>query len=321
MRIVILDGEGLNPGDLDWSPISSLGETEIYPKTPEEKIEERSVQADILVTNKTPLTGDTIGRLKKLRMIATLSTGYNVVDVQAAAERGIPVANVPAYCTRAVAQMAFALLFELTNRVSLHARAVREGEWCASPNFCFWKAPLVELQDKTMGIIGFGNIGQAIAQAAQAFGMRVMVCGRRTLELPQGYCQSDFETLLKESDVLSLNVPLTPQTQHLINRDALKKMKPSAYLINTSRGTIVEEEALAEALNSGRLAGAGLDVLSEEPPKPDNPLLTAKNCVITPHIAWAARESRVRLMETVAENIRAYLAGRPQNIVNRPQNL
>ena len=172
-----------------------------------------------------------------------------------------------------------------------------------------------------MGIIGFGNIGQAIAQAAQAFGMRVMVCGRRTLELPQGYCQSDFETLLKESDVLSLNVPLTPQTQHLINRDALKKMKPSAYLINTSRGTIVEEEALAEALNSGRLAGAGLDVLSEEPPKPDNPLLTAKNCVITPHIAWAARESRVRLMETVAENIRAYLAGRPRNIVNRPQNL
>lgn len=316
MNIVILDGEGLNPGDLSWEPITRLGVTQIYPKTPPALILERAANAEIVVTNKTPLTGEIIRRLPALKLIATLSTGYNVVEVEAATACGIPVCNVPSYCTKAVAQMVFALIFELTNHVALHAQAVREGEWCASPNFCFWKAPLLELQEKTMGIMGYGNIGQSVAEAALAFGMEVLVCTRKKIGLPTGCRTVSFDELLQKSDVLSLNVALTPQTVNLINADSLRKMKKNAILINTSRGQIVDETALAEALNQDRLGAAGLDVLCQEPPQEGNPILTAKNCVITPHIAWASKDSRLRLIQIVAENIQAFLEGRPQNVVN-----
>ncbi len=316
MKIVILDGAGLNPGDLSWAEIKSLGQTEIYDKTAPGQLLERAADAEVLITNKTPLTAGDLAALPELRYIGLCSTGYNIVDTGAAAGRGIPVTNVPSYCTLAVAQMTFALLLELTNRVGLHDRAVHQGEWAKSPNFCFWLAPLTELEGKTMGVLGFGGIGQRVARIADSMGMRVVVNTRRRIGMPP-YCEAvDFETLLRRSDVLSVNVPLTPQTEKIIGARALALMKRDAILINTSRGQVLDEDAVALALREGRLGGCGVDVLSAEPPKADNPLLTAPNCVITPHIAWAARQSRERLMRTVAENLRCFLNGSPQNVVN-----
>ena len=316
MKIVILDGHATNPGDISWQPIAELGELAVYDQTPVEEISRRAAGAEVLITNKTPISRETLEKLPALRYIGTLATGYNVIDVDAARERGIPVCNVPSYCTRAVAQMTFALLLSLTNHVMLHSDSVRAGTWCRSKEFCYWELPLYELEHKTMGILGYGSIGRAVAEAAQAFGMRILVYSRTPKELPKGWEWVGFEELLRRSDVLSLHCPLTPQTEQIIDEKALARMKPGAFLLNTSRGGLLAEQAVADALNSGRLAGAGLDVLSTEPPKADNPLLTAKNCLITPHIAWGAQDSRARLVATVAENIAAFERGEPQNVVN-----
>ncbi len=316
MKIVVLDGTGLNPGDLSWEEITTQGEVQIYDKTPPSLLLERAEQAQALITNKTPLTAADLKQLPRLRYIGLCSTGYNIVDIDAAAKLGIPVTNVPSYCTRAVAQMTFALLLEITNQVGVHNQAVHEGEWARSPNFCFWKTPLMELEGKTMGVLGFGSIGQKVAQIAAAMGMQVLINTRRRIG-PPPYCQAvDFETLLRRSDVLSLNVPLTPETERMVNSRTLALMKPGAILINTSRGQVLDEAAVAAALNEGRLGGCGVDVLSTEPPKAENPLLTAKNCVITPHIAWAAKQSRQRLMHMIAENLRGFINGSLQNVVN-----
>ena len=318
MRLVILDGYTTNPGDVDWGRLKSLGELTIFEKTLEHEIVERARDADIVITNKTPLSGETLKQLTKCRYVGTLSTGYNVVDLQMADALGIVVSNVPTYCTQAVAQMTFALLLELTNHVALHDQSVHSGDWSSSSQFCYWKSPLVELEHKTMGILGFGNIGQAVARIAQAMGMEVLVHSRTKKELPEGYTWVDETRLFQESDVLSVHCPLTSQTEGFICRKRLSLMKKSAFFINTSRGQVVREADLAEALNTGTIAGAALDVLSQEPPEKDNPLLTAKHCIITPHISWAARESRISLIETVTDNIEHFLMGNPQNVVNHP---
>ena len=318
MRLVILDGYTTNPGDVDWGRLKSLGELTIYEKTLEHEIVERARDADIVITNKTPLSGETLKQLTKCRYVGTLSTGYNVVDLQMADALGIVVSNVPTYCTQAVAQMTFALLLELTNHVALHDQSVHSGDWSSSSQFCYWKSPLVELEHKTMGILGFGNIGQSVARIAQAMGMEVLVHSRTKKELPEGYTWVDETRLFQESDVLSVHCPLTSQTEGFICRKRLSLMKKSAFFINTSRGQVVREADLAEALNTGTIAGAALDVLSQEPPEKDNPLLTAKHCIITPHISWAARESRISLIETVTDNIEHFLMGNPQNVVNHP---
>ena len=313
-----MDGYTTNPGDVDWGRLKSLGELTIYEKTLEHEIVERARDADIVITNKTPLSGETLKQLTKCRYVGTLSTGYNVVDLQMADALGIVVSNVPTYCTQAVAQMTFALLLELTNHVALHDQSVHSGDWSSSSQFCYWKSPLVELEHKTMGILGFGNIGQAVARIAQAMGMEVLVHSRTKKELPEGYTWVDETRLFQESDVLSVHCPLTSQTEGFICRKRLSLMKKSAFFINTSRGQVVREADLAEALNTGTIAGAALDVLSQEPPEKDNPLLTAKHCIITPHISWAARESRISLIETVTDNIEHFLMGNPQNVVNHP---
>ncbi len=318
MKLVLLDGYTTNPGDMDWGKLQSLGELTIYEKTEVHEIIERARDAEIVITNKTPLSGETLRQLVRCRYVGTLSTGYNVVDLEAADELGIVVCNVPAYCTQAVAQMTFALLLELTNRVSLHDQSVHNGDWSSCNQFCYWKSPMIELEHKTMGILGFGKIGQAVARIAQAMGMNVLVHSRTRRPLPEGCTWVEQKRLFQESDVLSIHCPLTPETECLICRENLSLMKPSAFLINTSRGQVIREEDLAEALNTGRIAGAALDVLSQEPPTKGNPLLTAKHCIITPHISWAAKESRARLIETVAENLECFLQGRPQNVVNHP---
>ncbi len=320
MKIVILDGKTLNPGDLDWAPIERFGELEIYDRTPAEAVLQRAAGAEILLTNKTPLTRQTIETLGDLRYIGVLATGYNVVDVDAARQRGISVSNVPGYGTAAVAQMVFALLLELTQQVGHHASLVRQGRWSASPDFCFWDRPLVELDSLTMGVVGFGEIGRKVAGLARAFGMRVLVHTRN----PQKYKAAhqgngldfcDLDGLFLRSDVVSLNCPLSAETAGMVNSRRLGLMKSSAFLINTGRGPLVDERALAEALRGGQLAGAGLDVLAQEPPAADNPLLQAPNCVITPHIAWAARAARQRLLTTAVANVEGFVCGRPQNLV------
>jgi len=315
MNIVVLDGFALNPGDLNWEALRALGRLTVYDRTPPGLVLERARGAEALLTNKTPLTAEMMAELPELRYIGVLATGYNVVDVAFAAKRGIVVTNVPDYSSRAVAQHAFALLLELCSRVGLHSRAVEAGEWCTSDDFSFTKAPLVELAGKTIGIIGFGSIGRQAARIAAAFGMRVVTPerGKRHPEEPEYLPLSD---VFRQSDVVSLHCPLTPETECLISERSLALMKPSAFLINTARGGLVAERDLARALNEGRLAGAGLDVLSVEPPSPANPLLTARNCIITPHIAWAAREARTRLMQIAADNLRRFLEGRPQNVVS-----
>jgi glycerate dehydrogenase len=315
VKIVVLDGYTMNPGDLSWKGLESLGECAVYERTPPERVVERAAGAEVVLTNKVVLDGAVMARLPDLKYIGVLATGYNVVDTAAARERGIVVTNVPAYSTRSVAQLVMALVLELAHHVGHHARTVREGRWTASKDFAYWDHPLVELEGLVMGIVGFGQTGRAVADMARAFGMRVLVHTRTPTAGP-GVEFVDLATLLRRSDVVSLHCPLTPETEGLVNAKRLATMKPTAFLINTSRGPVVNERDLAEALGAGRIAGAGLDVLSTEPPKADNPLLAAKNCFITPHFAWATRAARERLMKTVVENVRGFLAGRPQNVVN-----
>lgn len=320
MKIVVLDGYAMNPGDLSWEPLGNLGECRVFDRTLPEQVSERAAGAKIVLTNKVLLSRQTIAKLPALKYIGITATGTNVVDLQAARERGIPVTNVPAYSTRSVAQMVFALLLEMTQQVGHHARLVRQGQWSASPDFCFWERPLVELDGLTMGIVGAGAIGSTVARLAAAFGMKVLVHTRTpekhraALGVEVGFV--DLETLFRKSDVVSLHCPLTSETAGMVNAERIGTMKPTAFLINTGRGPLIDEKALAEALNADRIAGAGLDVLSVEPPPGDNPLPGAKNCIITPHIAWATRAARERLMTTVVANVAAFLAGRETNVVN-----
>jgi len=319
MRIVVLDGFTMNPGDLEWQALEALGELTVYERTPPEQVVPRAREADVVLTNKTPLGAATLAMLPRLRFIGVLATGYNVVDVAAARARGIPVSNVPAYSTRSVQQMTFALLLELTQKCGAHDRAVKDGAWTRCEDFMFQFSPLIELDGLTFGILGFGTIGRAVAQTARSFGMRVLAASRtRPESLPEGVeWTADTETLFRRSDVLSLHCPLTPQTERIVCARTLALMKPTALLINTGRGGLVDEAALAASLSEGRLAGAGVDVLSSEPPQPDNPLLTAPNCVVTPHCAWATRAARQRLLDVTVANVRAFQAGCPINVVNR----
>jgi glycerate dehydrogenase len=317
MQIVVLDGHTLNPGDLSWRELEALGSCTVHDRTPPDRVIERAANADIVLTNKTPLTAGQIAALPNLKYIGVLATGFNIVDVQAARGRGIPVANVPTYGTRSVAQMTLALLLELTQHVGHHAETVRNGRWTSSPDFCYWDSPLVELDGLTLGILGFGRIGQSVGELARAFGMTT-VCHTRNPDavLPETVTRVPLERLFRESDVLSLHCPLTPETQHVVNRERLSWMKPTSFLLNTSRGPLIDEAALAEALNSGTISGAGLDVLAVEPPVGENPLLTARNCLVTPHIAWATKAARSRLMQTAVSNVAAFVRGTPQNVVN-----
>jgi glycerate dehydrogenase len=316
MQIVVLDGHTLNPGDLSWAELEQLGEVRLYPRTPPDQIVPRAAEAQAVLTNKTVLAAQTLAQLPQLRYIGVLATGYNIVDVEAARAQGILVANVPTYGTQSVAQMVFAHVLNLGLHVADHARTVRDGRWCQTEDFCYWDYPLLELAGRTLGLIGLGRIGQATAQLGLAFGMQVIAHDPQVGPSVVGVRRVDLEQVFRDSDVLSLHCPLTPQTQRLVDRPRLALMKPTAILINTSRGPLVDEQALADALNAGRLAGAGLDVLAVEPPRVDNPLLSAKNCVITPHIAWATKAARQRLLDTVVDNLRAFLAGRPQHVVN-----
>ena len=315
-HIVVLDGFTANPGDLSWDGLKTLGNCEIFERTPPGQVVERAKESEIILTNKAIVNAAAIEALPKLRYIGVLATGYNVVDIEAARKRGIVVANVPAYSTMSVAQATFALLLELTNRVGLHDRRVHNGDWVSSRDFCFWEGTFTELAGLKIGIIGFGTIGKAVAGIATAFGMEVLTT-TRTGKPVDGARSVDLETLLAESDVISLHCPLTEATKHFINDKRLAAMKPSALLINTSRGPLVDEAALASALNESRIAGAGLDVLSTEPPAAINPLLNAKNCIITPHVAWATRSARQRLIATAVDNVRAFLAGENRNVVNK----
>ncbi len=318
MHIVVLDGHTLNPGDLAWDALQAMGSCEIYDRTPPDQVVSRAQGAQIVLTNKTVLSRESIQRLPQLKYIGVLATGYNVVDVEAAKRHGVCVTNVPAYGTPSVAQMVFAHVLNLTQHVAEHAQSVRAGDWSHSEDFCYWNFPLVELAGLTMGIVGFGRIGRRTARVARAFGMKVIYHDISTVLVPSSEAQPvDLDTLFRDSDVVSLHCPLTQANRGLVNQQRLEMMKPGAFLINTSRGPLVDEPALAEALNAGRIAGAGLDVLCDEPPRADNPLLSARNCYITPHIAWATRSARQRLMEIAISNVRAFLEGNPQNVVSR----
>lgn len=316
MNICVLDGFTLNPGDLGWDELQQLGKCEIYDRSTPTELISRIAPADVVLTNKVALNRKTIFALPKLKYIGVLATGTNVVDLTAARERDIPVTNVPAYSTRSVAQATIALLLELTNRTGHHAERVRSGAWTRSIDWCFWDFPLVELDGLTLGIVGFGRIGATVAEIARALGMNVIAHNTSPKAAPSFVKFVDLETLFRTSDVISLHCPLTSQNQKLVNTERLARMKPSAFLLNTSRGPLIDEAALADALNNGRLAGAGLDVLSVEPPPANNPLLSAQNCIITPHNAWGTRAARTRLMRIAVDNIRAFLAGKPQNVVN-----
>lgn len=316
MKICILDGYSLNPGDLDWSPVERLGDVTLFDRTSADKIVERAADADIVLTNKVPFSADTLRQLPRLRFICVLATGYNIIDTEAAARQGVVVANIPAYSTMSVAQMAFAHILNITNHVASYAREVADGKWTNCPDFCFWDSALTELAGKTMGIVGLGNTGMATARIAVAMGMKVVALTSKSADtLPEGITPAPLDDVLASADVVSLHCPLTPSTRHLINAASIAKMKPSAILINTGRGPLVDEQAVADALNGGRLAAFGADVLSQEPPRGDNPLLSARNCFLTPHIAWATIEARTRLMSTATENVRQFIAGEP--VANR----
>ncbi|MCI7334169.1 MAG: D-2-hydroxyacid dehydrogenase [Oscillospiraceae bacterium] len=319
MKLVILDGYAENPGDLSWDGLSKLvDEYTVYDITAPEDIIKRSLDADILVTNKTPVTRQTIEKLPKLKFIAVLATGFNVVDCKAARERGIPVSNIPAYSTDSVAQLVFGFMLEFSNRVALHSESVKNGDWEKSEHFCYLKAPLSLLSGKTLGIVGFGRIGFAVAEIANAFKMRVLAFSPHT-NTYDGFGKVEFcsfERLVAESDFVTLHCPLTESTSGMVNKAFLEKMKKTAYLINTSRGGVVNENDLAEALENGTIAGAGLDVLSAEPPKGGNVLIGAKNCLITPHIAWASLEARTKLLNIFLENVESFVKGTPVNVVN-----
>ncbi|HEY0897787.1 MAG TPA: D-2-hydroxyacid dehydrogenase [Sphingobacteriaceae bacterium] len=318
MKIVVLDGYTLNPGDLSWDGLKQFGELEVFDRTPIAEIVQRCEGADVVFTNKTPLSKETLGQLPSLKYIGVLATGYNVVDADFARSRNISVSNVPGYSTASVVQLTFALLLELCHHVQKHSDSVHNGDWSSSKDFSYSVSPLIELAGKTLGIVGFGSIGQKVAEVAAALGMKVIGTSRtQTDQSHRPYFRwVEMPELLKESDVISLHCPLTPETTGLINKQALQQMKPTAFLLNTSRGPVINEADLAAALNEGILAGAGLDVLSVEPPSADNPLLKAKNCLITPHIAWATKEARRRMMDLVVKNLATYIAGNPVNIVN-----
>ena len=317
MKIVVLDGYTLNPGDLSWETLEALGDCTVYDRSVPEEVVSRSIEAEVILTNKTVLSSETIASLPKLQYIGVLATGYNIVDVEAAGKQGIPVSNVPTYGTESVAQMVFAHLLNLTQNVDHHARTVREGRWSKCADFCYWDIPLIELQGLTMGIIGFGRIGRATARLAQAFGIQVIAYDIvPPSKIPDGCEIVQLDEIFRKADVISLHCPLTSETENLINAQRLTLMKPTAFLINTSRGSLVDEQALADALNNEKIAGAGLDVLSVEPATEDNPLITAKNCYITPHIAWATQAARKRLLQVAVHNVAAFLNGKPQNVVN-----
>lgn len=316
MDIVVLDGGTTNPGDLSWAPLEALGRVTVYDSTPADCVVRRAQDAEALIVNRIVLNRAVLDALPKLRYIGTLATGYNTIDVRAAREKGVTVCNVPLYCVETVAQLTLALLLALCCRVEQLSAVTRSGGWNDAVEATHTTAPILELSGKTLGILGFGNIGRAVAQLGLALGMRVLVHSRTQRTLPAGCTWCGFETLFETADVVSLHCPLTDETRGIVSASVLARMKPTALLINTARGALVDENALADALNSGRLAGAGLDVMAEEPPRPDHPLLTAKNCLITPHIAWASREARLRLIDAVAGNLRAFLAGQPVNVVS-----
>ena len=317
MKIVILDGYTENPGDLSWSGLEALGELTVYDRTPPEQVADRIGDAEIVILNKTPVPREMLDRCPNVRYIGVLATGYNIVDVQAAKERGIPVCNIPTYGTDAVGQFAIAMLLEICHHVAHHDAAVHEGRWESCPDWCFWDYPLIELAGKTMGIIGFGRIGRTTGRIARALGMQVVACD--SIETDEGREIGRYlplEELFACSDVIALHCPLFPETQGIINRDTIAKMKDGVILLNNSRGPLIVEQDLADALNSGKVYAAGLDVVSTEPIRGDNPLLKAKNCLITPHISWAPKESRQRLMGIAVESLRAFLDGNPINVVN-----
>lgn len=318
MKIVILDAYTANPGDLSWDFLSEFGEYTVYDYTAAEDIVERANGCDIIISNKEVITADIMKQLPNLKLIALLSTGFNVIDTQYAKEHNILVANVPSYSSCAVAQLVFAFILEHTNKVALHSAAVKNGEWSSCRDFCFWKAPLMELLNKTIGIIGYGQIGHETAKIAKAFNMNVLAYSRSgKIGTTDGIVNFvSLDKLARESDFITLHCPLNPQTEKIINKEFIDKMKNSAFLINTSRGPVIDEEALAKALNEGRIAGAGVDVLMEEPPKNNNPLIASRNCLNTPHIAWAGYETRQRLLGILKDNIKAFIDGKPQNIVN-----
>ena len=316
MKIIVLDGYGLNPGDLNWEGFETLGELTVYDRTLPSELMERAAGAEVLITNKTLITAENMADLPELKYIGVLATGYNVVDIDAAKARGIVLTNIPAYSTASVAQMVFAHILNITQRVGYYADENKQGRWTKNADFCYWDTQLVELQGKKMGIVGFGNIGQATAGIAQAFGMEVCVYSSKPqFVLPSGIKKMDLDELFMECDVISLHCPLTPDTKEMVNTERLNKMKSNAILINTGRGPLINEQDLADALNEGRIAAAGLDVLSVEPSVEGNPLLTARNCFITPHIAWATLEARTRLMEIAVQNLKSYLNGQIINNV------
>lgn len=319
MKIVVLDGYTLNPGDISWDAMGQLGELVVYDRTPAEKIIERIDNAEIVLTNKVNLTKDILEKTPSVKYIGVMATGYNVVDTEYAKEIGIVVTNVPAYSTDSVAQLVFAFILEFCHHVGEHSRVVHEGKWTKSHDFSFWDYPLIEIKNKTLGIIGFGAIGQKVAQIACAFGMKVLFYSRT--QKPdyenENIKFAPFDDVLAKSDFISLHCPLTEETKGLINKKAISKMKEGAFLINTSRGPVINEQNVAEALNTGRLAGLGTDVVSVEPIQVDNPLLSAKNCIITPHFAWAPKEARNRLMNTLISNIIAFIEKDPVNVVNK----
>ena len=314
MKIVVLDGYTANPGDLSWKNLEALGALTVYERTQPTETVARAADAEIVLTNKVIVSKEVMAQLPKLKYIGVLATGYNVVDIQEAHERGIIVTNVPAYSTESVAQMVFAHLLTVTNRTEHYAIQNRRGRWTENPDFCYWDFPHMELAGKTFGIVGLGNIGQRVAQIALAFGMKVKALSSKT-SLPAGIEKASLEELLATSDVLSLHCPLTENTRHLINADTLRQMKPTAILINTGRGPLIDDQAVAEALADGRLAAFCADVLTEEPPKADNPLLKQPNAFFTPHIAWASKEARIRLLQVATDNVRAFIGGKPVNVV------
>ena len=317
MKIVVLDGYSANPGDLSWDELKTMGEVTVYDRTSPSETVQRAADADIVLTNKVVLDREKIAQLPRLKYIGVLATGYNVVDIEAAHERGIIVTNVPAYSTESVAQMVFAHLLTVTNRTEHYAIQNRSGRWAANPDFCYWDFPQMELAGKTFGIVGLGNIGRRVAEIALAFGMKVKAMTSKSQDLlPAGIEKADLQTLLAAADVLSLHCPLTDKTRHLINADTLRQMKPTAFLINTGRGPLIDDQAVADALQEGRLGAFCADVLTTEPPSSDNPLLSQPNAFITPHIAWASTEARTRLIQVATDNVRAFISGKPQNVVS-----
>ncbi|MBQ7472013.1 MAG: D-2-hydroxyacid dehydrogenase [Prevotella sp.] len=316
MKIVELDGYAANPGDFSWEPLKALGEFVLYDRTAPELVVERAKDADIILINKIQVTDEVMSQLPQLKYIGVLATGYNVVDIEAAHRRGIVVTNIPAYSTDSVAQATFALLLAVANRVEHYADANRQGRWSRNPDFCYWDTPLMELAGKTFGIVGLGNIGMRVATIAREFGMDVFAfTSKQPANLPVGVQKTTLEGLLAVSDVLSLHCPLTPATHHLINADTLQKMKQGAILLNTGRGPLVDEQAVAQALETGQLGAYAADVMTCEPPEQDNPLFSQPNAFLTPHVAWATREARTRLMKIAVENVKAFIEGNPVHVV------